>query len=51
MYLNQSNIDKINKKTEAKKKEKKKTIKDLFFMKSEKKKRGLKVNILKHKKT
>ena len=38
MYLNPSNIDNINKKTEAKKKEKKKTIKDLFFMKSDKKK-------------
>tara|TARA_R110000787_G_scaffold769_3_gene2742 strand:+ start:288 stop:413 length:126 start_codon:yes stop_codon:yes gene_type:complete len=38
MYLNPSNIDKINKKTEAKKKEKNKTIKDLFFMKSDKKK-------------
>lgn len=50
MYLNPSNIDKINKKTEKKKKEKQKTIKDLFFMKSEKKK-GLKTNILKHKKT
>lgn len=45
MYLNPSNIDKIRKKTEVKKKEKKKTIKDLFFMKT-----GLKVKKTKSKK-
>tara|TARA_R110002126_G_scaffold55422_2_gene149104 strand:+ start:605 stop:736 length:132 start_codon:yes stop_codon:yes gene_type:complete len=38
MYLNESVLDKIKKKTDKKKKEKQKTIKDLFFMKSEKKK-------------